>query len=475
MNGGHISPMIKVEDKLVGLIIQMARIRHPLTPSGCLQLANDFISGTQTEKDVIDFKTKYCFNNSKDGERLLGRGYFKGFKKRNAHRIVSKRGQKYEMDRDNWTTYRNFSNMYDHVIEEMCDAGVAEKLDSPVWMDRDGKECQPIEAFGCKVTHRIKHPDMCIVGDEVGGNTSQKGDGHIGGTLHLCERNFTPQSKTSNKDKRFTLMGLTTLTGKPLMCCVIFKGVKCCIETETGIDFTVPVNSDSNTQQDQFKDNLEDELASFEPLTGKGKLLPGGPTCMFKGKVVPCFIRWSESGGMSSIILKEIFETIDHFQLLPRTPGVLPFAMLDGHGSRLELPFLKYINNKTTEWCVCLGVPYGTAYWQVGDSKEQNGSFNMAMTDAKRKLLDLKRKFCMNATIDKNDLMLLINIAWNKSFARVDKNRRAIADRGWGPYNRNILTFSHIRATMTETDRIYDLNYQVVLSCTGTVPYVRIN
>ena len=56
----------------------------------------------------------------------------------------------------------------------------------------------------------------------------------------------------------------------------------------------------------------------------------------------------------------------------------------------------------------------------------------MAMIDAKRKLLDLKRKSCMNETIDKNDLMLLINIAWNKSFARVDKNRRAIVDRGWG-------------------------------------------
>ena len=99
----------------------------------------------------------------------------------------------------------------------------------------------------------------------------------------------------------------------------------------------------------------------------------------------------------------------------------------------------------------------------------QNGTFNMAMTDAKRKLLDLKRQFCMNETIHKGDLMLLINIAWHKLFARVDQNRRAIADRGWGPYNRNILTFSHIRATMTETDRIYDLNYQVVSSCTGTV------
>ena len=49
MHGGHISPMTKVEDKFVGSIIQMARIRHPLNPSSYLQLVNDFISGTQTE------------------------------------------------------------------------------------------------------------------------------------------------------------------------------------------------------------------------------------------------------------------------------------------------------------------------------------------------------------------------------------------------------------------------------------------
>ena len=42
------------------------------------------------------------------------------------------------MDCDNWTTYRNISKMYDCVIEEICDDGIAEKLDSPVWMNRDG-------------------------------------------------------------------------------------------------------------------------------------------------------------------------------------------------------------------------------------------------------------------------------------------------------------------------------------------------
>ena len=104
--------------------------------------------------------------------------------------------------------------------------------------------------------------------------------------------------------------------------------------------------------------------------------------------------------------------------------------MIDGYGSRLELPFLKNINDSTTEWCTCLGVPYGTAYWQVGDSKEQIGSLNVAMTDAKRNLLDLNRSHCLKETIDKSDLILLISIAWNKSFARIDMNKKNITDRG---------------------------------------------
>ena len=56
MRGGHISPICEVEDKLVGLTIQMVRIMHSLTPSSYLQLANDFIVGTQTEKRCDRFQ-----------------------------------------------------------------------------------------------------------------------------------------------------------------------------------------------------------------------------------------------------------------------------------------------------------------------------------------------------------------------------------------------------------------------------------
>ena len=122
-----------------------------------------------------------------------------------------------------------------------------------------------------------------------------------------------------------------------------------------------------------------------------------------------------------------------------------------------------------TEWCVCLGVLYGTEFWQVGDSKKQNGSFNTTMIDVKRKLLVLKRRHCLNGSIDKRDLILLINIVWNNAFARTDKNRRDITDRGWGPYNRSILSFSLIRATMIESNYLKDIKYHVDLSPSSPV------
>ena len=71
MQDGYISPMAKVEDRIVGLIIQMARIRYPLTSSSYLQFANNFISGTQVEERGIKFREKCSFMNDKEGKKLL--------------------------------------------------------------------------------------------------------------------------------------------------------------------------------------------------------------------------------------------------------------------------------------------------------------------------------------------------------------------------------------------------------------------
>ena len=111
---------------------------------------------------------------------------------------------------------------------------------------------------------------MCIVGDEVGEDSIQKGDGHIGGTLHVCERKFTHQYTTSKKEKDSTLMGVKTLPGKPLIYCVIFKGVKCYSEIETGIGVAINSFGSSDNQQEFIENNLKRGKTPFEPLTCKG-------------------------------------------------------------------------------------------------------------------------------------------------------------------------------------------------------------
>ena len=48
---------------------------------------------------------------------------------------------KYELDRDKWTTYANFAQMYSHNYLELVNASLIIKLDTPVWMDESGTEC----------------------------------------------------------------------------------------------------------------------------------------------------------------------------------------------------------------------------------------------------------------------------------------------------------------------------------------------
>ena len=165
-------------------------------------------------------------------------------------------------------------------------------------------------------------------------------------------------------------------------------------------------------------------------------------------------IRWSDSGSITSEILVDTLKTLDSLGVYARDDNqhLRPFLLLDGHQSRLQVPFLEYINRPEDNWVVCIGVPYGTALWQVGDSKEQNGSFNMSMTKSKIELLELKEKKSMNGNHQSTDIIPLINKAWNDSFARVEKNKQAIAERGWYPLNRNILLNDELRSTMTPAE-----------------------
>jgi hypothetical protein len=101
--------------------------------------------------------------------------------KRNKHTLTTNKGHLFELNRTNWTLYRNFRDMYVNVESHMVAAGAAVKLDSHKWMDKEGNEVEELESFGMKVETQLTHPHCCLVMDETGGDTNMMKDSASGG------------------------------------------------------------------------------------------------------------------------------------------------------------------------------------------------------------------------------------------------------------------------------------------------------
>ena len=61
-------------------------------------------------------------------------------------------------------------------------------------------------------------------------------------------------------------------------------------------------------------------------------------------------VHWSENGSITCDILTDIFRTLDIYEFFPRQPDLTPFALMDAHGSIIELHLLEYVNNYRTKW-----------------------------------------------------------------------------------------------------------------------------
>lgn len=79
----------------------------------------------------------------------------------------------------------------------------------------------------------------------------------------------------------------------------------------------------------------------------------------------------------------------------------------------------------------------------------------MALTMYKRELLQRKELVDAEFAIQKEDITCIVFQAWADSFARVATNRKAIAERGWGPLNYNCNL--HITAAGVRPE-VQDLN-----------------
>ena len=95
--------MYQVEPQLVTLILAMAQARRCLQASECISLANDLIKGTEVEKTIIERKRKNM-ELFDDNTPVLGKKYWQLFNKRWKHKLVSRRGQKFAIDRSNSLT-----------------------------------------------------------------------------------------------------------------------------------------------------------------------------------------------------------------------------------------------------------------------------------------------------------------------------------------------------------------------------------
>ncbi len=100
---------------------------------------NSLINGTHFQKEVVEFQMAQKLGQDVFSYGEVGKGWWQGFLKRNGHRIVTQCGEKFTVDRSDWTTLDNISQMYNIIYNEMIDAKIARKLEDAIFIDHDGK------------------------------------------------------------------------------------------------------------------------------------------------------------------------------------------------------------------------------------------------------------------------------------------------------------------------------------------------
>jgi hypothetical protein len=229
------------------------------------------------------------------------------------------------------------------------------------------------------------------------------------------------------------------------MCVVIVDGKTDDLLIRTGVDIECEsYNPHLGEGQDKY-DYLLNNM-------GPGHQYPGGPSCSYEGKTIPCMVAFNVGGGISATILTDIFRTLDKSEIFSPKNELRPFVLLDGHSTRFDLEFLNYINNNAHKWSVCIGVPYGTSLWQVGDSSYQNGQLKVKVTKKKEQILETRSTKQMGVEVIPTGIIPIVNYAWCGSFDNTETNNKAILERGWFPLNRMLLLHPDLRKTMTEQD-----------------------
>ena len=443
---GTPSPLEDVEEAAVEIYNAVCLIGQPLTACEGLQLVNDLIDTEELRDFMISWKNTHglAFQTMEQKGRV-GKAFWRQLRRRNKHRMHTKRGRRFHVNRLRWSKRKHIEKMYTQIYKSYLDAGVARRLDKAENRNRDGVVVESdSERFGEPCDIEVLHPDHILFMDEVGCNTNQKEDKNIGGTTYCAPKGEDAYLISSGADHRFTMLPIIAATGEPVIYVIIFRSnSKKKVAPENQKEYQSEVPKRWKTGIDITKDPT---LVNGVPIDcmencGPGKYYPEGPVCTFRGKELPALAFRSQSGGVTPEILVSVLEYLDEKEVFPRSEGgPKPLLILDGHPSRINLDFLRYINDDDHEWFVNIGVPYLTHLWQVADSSELNGMFKSAWYRRKDHLMKFKIRMRMPETIDATDIVPCINDAILESFGKVESNKKAIADRGWNPPNQKLLS-----------------------------------
>ena len=83
-----------------------------------------------------------------------------------------------------------------------------------------------------------------------------------------------------------------------------------------------------------------------------------------------------------------------------------------------------------------------------------------------------KEALILPPVIEPYEIIPIINAAWDKSFGRVLKNKNTIAERGWWPYNRNLLLHPKIRVTMTDDEESKEAEQNIIFPTHCNLHYI---
>jgi hypothetical protein len=83
-----------------------------------------------------------------DDEELgsAGIAYWHAFLKCHKHILSTSKDRLFELNRTNWTLYSNFCDMYINVEKHMVNANIAEPMEEPCWMNKDGESVSVSES-----------------------------------------------------------------------------------------------------------------------------------------------------------------------------------------------------------------------------------------------------------------------------------------------------------------------------------------